>query len=82
MCLEYMLGPSFEIIAELQQPVHFPGKPTTWMARAMWHMAFSCVVAVLNFQGWIGGGLGELLNQGSKLERPSQVAWSWLKIMW
>ena len=44
-----MLGPSFEIIAELQQPVKFPGKPTTWTARAMWHMAFSCVVAVLNF---------------------------------
>lgn len=51
MCLEYMLGPSFEIIPELQQSVNFPGKPTTWTARAMWHMAFSCVVAVLNFQG-------------------------------
>lgn len=60
----HAFGTSFEIIAELQQPLNFPGKPTTWTARAMWHMAFSCVVAVLNFQGWIGGGLGELLNEG------------------
>ncbi len=33
----------------------------------MWHMASSCVVAVLNFQGWIGGGLGEFLNVGLEL---------------